>query len=648
MGEQVTYSLSEAIQETTAGTHLSHFEKAAFDSVANCSSGTPKDRAALYALLARFNTLYMVAKAGSGHLGSSFSSMDLVVWLHTNVLRPGDRYFSSKGHDSPGLYALQTSLGILPFENIHKLRRLEGLPGHPDVVTKGAWTNTGALGMGISKAKGFVFADRLQGERGRRVFVMTGDGELQEGQIWESLASAAYEKMGEITVIVDHNKIQSDSHVAKVSDLGDLERKFQAFGWEVRRCDGHDYAAFGGILDEFAKIADRPKILIADTVKGSGVSFMEHTAMAPDQEYYRFHSGAPSPEDYRRAAVELLEKIDAAAAKLGLDLPPPVAVDVDPLMAPENAQRMIPAYSEALLKLAERRKDIVALDADLILDTGLIPFKDKYPDRFVECGIAEQDMVSRAGAMALAGLQPVVHSFACFLTPRPNEQIYNAATERTRIVYVGSLAGLVPGGPGHSHQAVRDIAALSGVPGLVMVEPATPQQVEEALDWCLNEAKGSTYLRLVSIPCEYRAEMQSQEKLVFGRGSVLREGSDAVVIAYGPVMLPEALKAADALQREGVSVRVINLPWLNAVDRDWLLSTIRGARVVVTLDNHYVHGGQGQFLRSELCGGLDTGVSVVAMGVSEIPACGRNAEVLRYHGLDAEGVAQRIRGALNN
>jgi transketolase len=648
MGEQVTYSLSEAIQETTAGTHLSHFEKAAFDSVANCSGGTSQDRAALYALLARFNTLYMVAKAGSGHLGSSFSSMDLVVWLHTNVLRQGDRYFSSKGHDSPGLYALQTSLGILPFENIHKLRRLEGLPGHPDVVTPGAWTNTGALGMGISKAKGFVFADRLQGQRGQRIFVMTGDGELQEGQIWESLASAVYEKMGEITVIVDHNKIQSDTHVAKVSDLGDLEQKFRAFGWEVRRCDGHDYAAFGGILDEFAKIADRPKILIADTVKGSGVSFMEHTAMAPDQEYYRFHSGAPSPEDYRRAAVELLEKIARAAEKLGLALPSPVAVDIDPLVAPENAQRMIPAYSAALLKQAEQRKDIVALDADLILDTGLIPFKEKFPERFVECGIAEQDMVSRAGAMALSGLLPVVHSFACFLTPRPNEQIYNASTERTRIIYVGSLAGLVPGGPGHSHQAVRDIAALSGVPGFVMVEPATPRQVEEALDWCLNEAKGSTYLRLVSIPCEYRAEMQSQEKLVFGRGCVLREGSDVAVITYGPVMLPEALKAADTLQQEGVSVRVINLPWLNAVDRDWLVSAIKGARVVVTLDNHYIEGGQGQFLRSELCGSLDAGVSVVAMGVSEIPACGRNAEVLRHHGLDAEGVAQRIRGALNN
>lgn len=645
MGEQVTYSLSEAIQETTAGTHLSYFEKDAFDCVIQCPRGGDQEKAGLYALLARFNTLYMVAKAGSGHLGSSFSSMDIVTWLHLSVLRPGDRYYSSKGHDNPGLYAVQTATGILPFDSIHKLRRLDGLPGHPDVTCTGAWTNTGALGMGISKAKGFVYSDRLQGRAGR-VFVMAGDGELQEGQIWESLASAVYERMGEITVIVDHNKVQSDTFVAKVSDLGDLEQKFRAFGWEVARCDGHDYAAFTAILNGFDKISDRPKVLIADTVKGSGISFMEHTSMVPDQEYYRYHSGAPAPDDYRRAVVELLQKIDQAAARLGLELPAPATVDVDPLVAPVNAQRMVPAYTEALLKLAAQRKDIVALDADLILDTGLIPFREQFPERFVECGIAEQDMVSRAGAMALGGLLPVVHSFACFLTPRPNEQIYNAGTERTRVIYVGSLAGLVPGGPGHSHQAVRDIAALTGVPGLVMIEPATPAQVGEALSWCVNEAKGSSYLRLVSIPCEYRDEMQLQSKLVYGQGSVLRQGTDAVLIAYGPVMLPEALKAADALHAGGVSLRVINLPWLNVVDRDWLVLVVAGTKLVVTLDNHYVSGGQGQFLRSELCGNLAPDVAVVSMGVEEIPACGRNAEVLEYHGLDAAGIVQRIRSAL--
>src|SRR5690606_15430229 len=145
--------------------------------------------------------------------------------------------------------------------------------------------------------------------------------------------------------------------------------------------------------------------------------------------------------------------------------------------APQSASdggthRLVAAYGRALLDQAERHPELVVLDADLVLDTGLIPFRERYPERFVECGIAEQDMVSVAGGMALRGALPVVHSFACFLSARPNEQIYNNATERTRVVYVGSLAGVVPGGPGHSHQAVRDIAALGGVPGLIMLEPS--------------------------------------------------------------------------------------------------------------------------------------------------------------------------------
>ena len=131
----------------------------------------------------------------------------------------------------------------------------------------------------------------------------------------------------------------------------------------------------------------------------------------------------------------------------------------------------MPAYGEALLAAAEQEPRLVALDADLRLDTGLVEFRERFPDRFFECGIAEQDMVSQAGAMALAGLLPVCHSFACFLSTRPNEQIYNNATERSKVIYVGSLAGLVPGGPGHSHQSVRDISALGAMPGMALLEP---------------------------------------------------------------------------------------------------------------------------------------------------------------------------------
>src|SRR2546422_6196275 len=201
----------------------------------------PVERAAAFADACRLNALYMIERAGSGHPGTTFSSLDIVSWLHLEVLRGGDRYFSSKGHDVPGLYAVLIALGQLDFDLIHRLRRLNGLPGHPDVAaTPQVVTSTGSLGMGVSKARGFVLADRLAGRSGR-AYVLTGDGELQEGQFWESLQPTANRRLGEITVIVDRNRVQSDTWVSQVSDLGDLEAKLKAFGWAFSSCDGHDF-----------------------------------------------------------------------------------------------------------------------------------------------------------------------------------------------------------------------------------------------------------------------------------------------------------------------------------------------------------------------------------------------------------------------
>jgi transketolase len=607
----------------------------------------PAGRAAMFADMCRLNALYMIARAGSGHIGSSFSSMDIFTWLFTEeldefTLYSGDLFFSSKGHDAPGYYAVLMGIGRLPFDLIHKLRRIDGLPGHPDIGTPGIVTNTGSLGMGISKAKGMVHANRLAGRHGR-VVVLTGDGELQEGQFWESLVSAANNGLHEITVIIDHNKLQSDTFVKNVSDLGDLEAKLSAFGWRVERCDGNDILALATTLASI-KGDQRPKVIIADTIKGKGVSFMEHTSLDSDVAMYRFHSGAPDANSYRLAAQEILTRLLQRSADIGL---PAIAVETveRPATTPPaaSAQRLIPAYTKALLKQAEKHSNLVALDADLILDTGLIPFRDKYPQRFIECGIAEQDMVSMAGGMALRGLLPVVHSFACFLSARPNEQIYNNATERTRIIYVGSLAGVVPGGPGHSHQAVRDIASLSAIPGLTMLEPSCEAEVELLLDWCVNAAPGSSYLRLVSLPWEIPYELPQDYRPRLGQGVMLRDGKDVAVIGYGPVLLSAAIQAAEKLAAEqGMQVRVINLPWLNRVDAEWLQSALQGCDRLLCLDNHYRVGGQGDVIAHALAGLKLGDLTVRMLGVEDIPPSGTNPQVLQTVSLDAESIAEAI------
>lgn len=615
-------------------------------------NASAEERAALFADIARLNTLSMIAYAGSGHIGTSFSSLDIVSWLFLNELRgveagaPQDIFFSSKGHDVPALYAVMIGCGLLPEDGLFQLRRHGGLPGHPDVATPHIVTNTGSLGMGISKAKGMVAAHRRAGTEAN-IFVMTGDGELQEGQIWESLVSAANLGLGEITAIVDHNKFQSDIRVSDTSDLGDLEAKFSAFGWRVARCDGHDIGAMAEILADFRTERDVPKVLIADTIKGRGVSFMEHTAMGPEDVLYRFHSGAPDAETYGRAAAELIERIDARFDSSGA-----AAVDLrreatPARVAPTAPERLIPAYSEALLAAAEKNPAIYAMDGDLVLDTGLIPFKERFPERYRECGIAEQDMVSQAGGMALRGLLPAVHSFACFMVPRAAEQIYNNVSEHTKVIYVGSLVGIVPAGPGHSHQSVNDIAILGAMPGLVAYEPACAAEVGPAVDYLYNVAKETVYLRLVSVPCEIPYSMPENYAPSPGVGVTLRDGADAVVIGYGPVLLPQAWHAAEALGRDGLDVAVVNLPWLNRIDPDWLAATIAGKRAVFTLDNHLLEGGQGRMIASavaEMEGGDRPRVH--RFGVIEIPACGQNDEVLAAHGLDAASLAQRIADAL--
>lgn len=609
------------------------------------------EKTRLFAAFCRINTLYMIARAGSGHIGSSFSSMDIMSWLHLNELRTPpvndtesarDIFFSSKGHDAPGLYSTWIGLGRLDFDLIHHLRRLNGLPGHPDVSTPNVVTNTGSLGMGVSKAKGIIFANRLLKRQGN-VFVLTGDGELQEGQFWESLISAANHKLHELMVIVDHNKLQSDTLVSKVSDLGDLEAKLIAFGWHVSRCDGNDLEAFSKTLHASKGVMDKPKVIIADTIKGKGVSFMEHTSIDSDIEFYKFHSGAPGSEVYLKAVKELIDTANnrlSAANTNALELE---IVNHPALIHSNTLQRLIQAYSTALIGQAQKNQKIVVLDADLILDTGLIPFQKEFPDRFVECGIAEQDMVSQAGGMALQGLLPVVHSFACFLSARPNEQIYNNATEQTKIVYVGSLAGVLPGGPGHSHQAVRDISSLAAIPGLSIIEPSCEREVADVLDWALNSNPYSTYIRLVSLPWELGIDMSSSVNLAAGEGRILRNGEDLAIFAYGPIMLSQAIKAAEiAHEKYGIDAGIINFPWLNRVSANWLDEVTSQVKGIVVVENHYLVGGLSDRIGGALVRSGKSVKPVLSMGLTEIPKSGRNDEVLKVHALDAESLVEKI------
>ena len=619
------------------------------------ANADPVSKAAAFAAMARVNTLYMIEGAWSGHIGTSFSSIEIMTWLFLNELRDlgkgadaCDIFFSSKGHDAPALYSVLIGLGLLPGDKLHQLRRIGGLPGHPHVETPYIQANTGSLGMGISKAKGMALANRLA-DRERRIFVLTGDGELQEGQFWESLGSAVNMGLGEIVAIIDHNKIQSDTWVGKVNDLGDVEAKLRAFGWHVSRCDGHDLAALQRTFRSLDAITDRPKVIVADTTKGRGVSFMEGpSALKKDGDLYLFHSGAPPEQQYVDGLKELLDSATQAFARLDVGELTTETRTRNPRREPRETHNLVAAYGKALVQQAEKHPNLIVLDADLIKDCGLLEFAAKYPQRFVECGIAEQDMASMAGGMARRGALPVAHSFACFLSTRPNEQIYNQCSEGSKVIYVGSLAGVLPGGPGHSHQSVRDISALSAVPNLLLAEPSAEPEVHALLDYLVNEAHESAYLRLVSVKWPLPFAYPSNIRVQPGRGWTVRAGTDAVVFGYGPWLLSNAWHAAEDLQRTtGANLCIVNLPWLNRIDARWLQQTIGQSRTVITLDNHYVHGGQGEMLGAAIAElGLSPTARVSRIGVTELPECGTNDEVLAYHRLDVPGLVEQFRRVL--
>ncbi|MGQ9643985.1 MAG: transketolase family protein [Ignavibacterium sp.] len=633
-------------------------KKSEFDKV-KLHKGDWAKRMKLFADMCRYNTLVAVKKAGSGHLGSSLSAMDIITYLYLNelnVLEVGldspdrDIYFSSKGHDVPGLYSLLYALGIIPEEKLLMLRRLHGLDGHPEVRQPGIEASTGSLGMGISKAKGMAWAKTYNNYKGN-VYVLTGDGEFQEGQIWESLQATAHQKVNNVTAIMDHNKYQTDMLVADVNNIEDVVTKVSAFGWYVVRINGHDFNELKNTFDSLKKVTDKPKMIIADTIKGRGVSFMEKplTETFEGKTLYKWHSGAPDDESYMKGLNELSESIIKLADELGIDrIEIPENKTEGKVATKLDKEFVTDAYGEALVELAKTNKKFVVLDGDLSADCKLRNFEKTYPDRFIENGIAEQDMVSMAGGLARMGLIPIVNTFASFLAARANEQIYNNAGEKTKIIYTCHFAGIIPAGPGKSHQSVRDISLFGALPNVTIIQPCNAQETKWATDYCINVANENCVLRLVIGPSPERIQLPAEYKFQVGVGATLTEGKDAVLFGYGPVMLHEALVAADYLKKIGFGLKVINMPWLNKIDLNWLKEIIKDQKRIFVLEDHSAIGGLGDRILNALVEiGEITSKEFTNFGLKEYPECGTPLEVLEYHQLDGKSLAQRISGIKN-
>lgn len=254
----------------------------------------------------RRRILDMVHAAQSGHPGGSLSCVEILAALFFYKMRydPGnpswgerDRFVLSKGHVAPALYATLAEAGFFPVEELKTLRKLDSrLQGHASNATPGIEVSTGSLGQGLSVANGIALAAKID-KVGYRVYVLLGDGECQEGQVWEAAMSAAHYRLDKLTAIVDRNQVQQTGRTEDIMRLEPLAEKFRAFGWHVIETDGHNVQHLAAALDEAGEVHGKPTVIIADTVKGKGVSFMENR--------HEWHGAAPGDDDYRRAVQEL-------------------------------------------------------------------------------------------------------------------------------------------------------------------------------------------------------------------------------------------------------------------------------------------------------------------------------------------------------
>jgi transketolase len=346
-------------------------------------------------------------------------------------------------------------------------------------------------------------------------------------------------------------------------------------------------------------------------------------------DFYKYHSGATSAEDYTKAISEISERLIKIDSTVEFDNyqksnKPPISGD-----------SFLESWKKELINSGKQNEKIVVLDADLTLDTGTSDFSKVFPDRYIQFGIAEQDMVSAAGGLALSGLLPIVHSFASFLSGRAHEQIIVNATEKTKIFYVGALAGLIPGGPGHSHQAVSDVNSFGSVNNILIFEPSHPNQFNDLVNGQLGKHLGPVYIRFTNVPLNFSRECIPSADVPIGEASVLKQGETDCIILVGGV--PTSLVSENFDKFSKSKSKILSTPWVNKINQNWYLENLSNIENVTIVQNYNMNSGfDVQFRKFLDDNSMEIKMSVIA--VEEIPKSGTNQEVLKHHGFTIENI----------
>ncbi len=596
----------------------------------------------------RIHSIAATTAAGSGHPTSCCSAADVVAALFFGHMRydpknpryyNNDRFILSKGHAAPLLYAAWAETGLFPVEDLLKLRQLgSDLEGHPTPRLPFVDVATGSLGQGLSVGVGMALCARLD-NLDYRTYVLLGDGECSEGSVWEAASLAGLQQLNNLVAIVDVNRLGQSEAAPLGHDLDKFKNRFEAFGWRTEEIDGHDLDEITEVLAAVG-LGHQPLVILAKTLKGAGVSFLQ------DKEGW--HGKPLSKEEADRAIAELQP---SARSGIGQPIPAPT-----PLPAPKNeAPAGYPslnynlgdmvatreAFGSALARMGGADQRIVALDGDTKNSTYSEKFLKKFPNRFTECYIAEQNMVGVATGFAARGKVPFASTFATFFT-RAFDQVRVAGISGANVKLVGSHVGVSIGEDGPSQMGLEDLAMMRAVAGSVVLYPSDAVSTEKLVEQ-MAAHRGPCFLR-TSRP-KSAVLYKNDEQFPIGGAKVLHqaEGDKVTVVAAG-VTLTEALKAADALKAEGVGITVVDAYSIKPLPRDLLLELARKTNnLVLTVEDHYPEGGLGDAVAGELS---SQGIRVSKLAVMELPHSGKPAELLARYGIDSQSIIQKVKALI--
>ena len=598
----------------------------------------------------RYYILTSTTAAGSGHPTSSLSAADLMTALFFGGIfrfdteHPeypnNDRIIFSKGHASPLFYALWTVAGKITEQELMTMRRFGSpLEGHPTVTFPYTEAATGSLGQGLSIGVGMALNAKYVDKLPYRTYVLLGDSEMAEGSQWEAIQIAAHYQLDNLIGIIDVNRLGQRGETMYGHDLDAYRKRISSFGWKTFVIDGHDLDEIIDAYKKALRIKKMPVMVIAKTIKGKGFPFLE------DKDGW--HGKAPKKEEYERALLEFgsvdtmaREQLQKPIDKETIRIHPMTFLDIS--YPPDKPVATRKAYGNALARIFPSFPDMVVLDAEVSNSTFSEIFRDKYPERFFEMFIAEQNMVGTALGLSRRGKIPFVSSFAAFLT-RAFDQIRMSQYSGPNMKFCGSHAGVSIGEDGPSQMGLEDIAMFRAILNSVVLYPSdavsTERLVEEAAKY-----QGLVYIRTTrqDTPILYT----HNDEFPIGGSKVLRKSDhDRVTVVASGITLHETLAAYQELKDEGLFIRVIDLYSIKPVDEKTILDAAHDTGAIITVEDHYAEGGIGEAVKSTLS---TTPIPVYSFAVRKMPMSGKPAELLDYEEISRNAIVRKVRELQKN